>query len=181
MAFNNFLKQHSKALIFVIFFASGLCGLIYEVIWVRMLGLILGNSIYAVSLVVAAFMAGMGLGSFVAGRYSENKPNPLRIYAFLELGIGVFAVLSPLLLGLLSPVYVWIGRNLTSSPLFLNFYRFVLAFGVLLIPTIMMGATLPVLSKFLVKKQNHLGSDIAGLYGVNTLGAMLGWRPVLSL
>ncbi len=174
MTNSNFFDKNNRSIIYIIFFGSGICGLAYEVIWVRILGLTLGNSIYAVSLVVAAFMAGLGLGSFLAGRYIENKANPLRIYAFLEIGIGIFAVLSPFLLGLLSPIYVWIGRNLTSSPLFLNIYRFILAFIILMIPTILMGATLPVLSKYYIRKRNQVGTGIAWLYGVNTLGATAG-------
>jgi spermidine synthase len=160
--------------IYIIFFISGICGLAYEILWVRMLGLILGNSIYAVSLVVAAFMAGLGLGSYLAGRYIEKHPDPLRIYALLEIGIGIFALLSPLILSLLSPIYAWFGKFWISSPILLNILRFKLAFIVLLIPTILMGGTLPILSRYFIRKQNRLGGDIARLYGVNTLGAVIG-------
>jgi len=174
VADSSFFDKHSRKIIYIIFFASGICGLAYEVIWVRILGLTLGNSIYAVSLVVAAFMAGLGLGSFLAGRFIENKTDPLRIYAYLELGVGIFALCSPFLLGLLSPIYVWVGQNLIPSSLILNLFRFALAFIVLLVPTIFMGATLPVLSKYYIRKQAEIGTGIAWLYGVNTLGAMAG-------
>ncbi|HBC46624.1 MAG TPA: hypothetical protein DCZ43_06230 [candidate division Zixibacteria bacterium] len=174
VADSSIFDKYNQKIIFIIFTLSGICGLAYEVIWVRMLGLTLGNSIYAVSLVVAAFMAGLGLGSYLAGRFIENKANPLRIYAFLELGIGLFAIVSPFLLSILSIIYIWIGQNLTSSPLLINLFRFILAFTILLIPTICMGATLPVISKYYIRKQSKMGAEIAWLYGINTLGAMIG-------
>lgn len=161
-------------LVILIFFISGACGLIYETLWIKMLSLILGNSIYAISLVVATYMAGLGIGGLLAGRYIEKRRDQLRIYAILEFAIGIYAMASPFIIEFLKIAYSLAGEQLASSILLLNGYRLLLAFLVLLPPTIIMGATLPVLSKYLVRRNSELGAGIGRLYGFNTLGAMLG-------
>src|SRR5437870_874010 len=88
-----------KAVI-VLFFASGFSGLVYQVAWVRLLTPVFGVTAYAISTVIASFMGGLALGSFVAGRVIDRRRDPLRIYALLEAGIGVYALLTPLLFGL---------------------------------------------------------------------------------
>ena len=82
----------------VLFFFSGACSLVYQVVWVRMLMPVFGVSTFAVSIVLAAFMAGLALGSYWCGRVADRRGNGLRLYALLELGIGVFALVFPLLL-----------------------------------------------------------------------------------
>jgi spermidine synthase len=163
-----------KIIICVLFFTSGFAGLVYEVIWVRMLHLILGSTTYAVTLVLTAFMAGLALGSYLAGRHIDKSGRALKIYALLEAGVGLFALLSPVLLGLINPLYIQLHAGLHDSPHLLYLVRFLLAFVVLVIPTTLMGATLPVLSKLIVKKRSSLGKDIGCLYGYNTIGATLG-------
>ncbi len=163
-----------KIIICALFFASGFAGLVYEVIWVRMLHLILGSTTYAVTLVLTAFMTGLALGSYLAGRYIDTSDKALKIYALLEAGVGLFALLSPALLGLINPLYIQLHAGLHDSPHLLYLIRFLLAFVVLVIPTTLMGATLPVLSKFIVRKRASLGTDLGCLYGYNTIGATLG-------
>src|SRR4051794_14385489 len=75
--------------LYVLFFTSGISGLMYEVVWVRMLTRVLGSTVYATSTVLAAFMAGLALGSWLCGRWIDGAARPLRWYALLELGIGV--------------------------------------------------------------------------------------------
>jgi spermidine synthase len=155
-------------------FLSGISGLLYEVAWARMLHLLFGDTVLAVSTVLASFMAGLVLGSFWIGRVIDRRPRALGVYAGLEVALGLSALLFPLALGALTPVYVWLHQQLSSSfPLF-SLVRFLLAFALLCIPTALMGATLPVLSRFMVQSHATLGRNVGALYAINTAGAVLG-------
>ncbi len=167
--------RYIKPLVWLIFILSGASSLIYEVIWMRQLTLVFGSTIFATSTVLTVFMAGLALGSFYFGRkIDESSMSPLKLYALLEAGIGGFCLIWPLLLSLLSAVYVLVYRNITSEFYTLSLIRFVLTFGVLLIPSILMGGTLPVLTRFFVKRLEHLGTNIGILYALNTFGAVIG-------
>lgn len=163
-----------RSITYGLFFGSGFSGLVYEVVWVRILQTILGSTTYAVSIVLTAFMAGLAIGSFYAGRLIGKRAEALKIFGWIELGIGFFAFLSPVLLTALNPIYVWLHNEILNSFPLLNLVRFILSFAILIVPTAFMGATLPVLSKFFVKRESKLGTDIGGLYGFNTLGSMVG-------
>src|SRR5881296_189042 len=93
-----------------LFFLSGISGLIYEVAWTRMLHLLLGDTVLAVSTVLASFMGGLALGSFWSGRVVDGRSCVISLYALLEAGIGVSAILLPVALDALTPVYVWSHR-----------------------------------------------------------------------
>ena len=167
--------RYIKPIVWLIFILSGASGLIYEVIWMRQLTLIFGSTVFATSTVLTAFMAGLALGSYYFGRkIDESTQSPLRIYALLEAGIGAFCLVWPLILGALSAIYVLIHRNITSEFYTLSLIRFVLTFGVLLIPSTLMGGTLPVLTRFFVKRLEQLGTNIGILYALNTFGAVVG-------
>ena len=158
----------------LIVFLSGASALIFETLWFRLAGLSLGNSVWSVSLVLAAFMAGIAIGNAVIARRGNRLPRPLLVYALLEGAIGlagITVVLAlPLLPGLLGPA---LGA-FTDVPWLLNFLRLSFAFGVLLIPATAMGATLPVMAEALSRSEANFGSTLGSLYGWNTLGAMLG-------
>ena len=167
--------RHIKPIVWIIFIFSGASGLIYEVIWMRQLTLIFGSTVFATSTVLTAFMAGLALGSFYFGRkIDESTQSPLRIYALLEAGIGAFCLVWPLILSVLGALYVLIHRNVTSEFYTLSLIRFVLTFAVLLIPSTLMGGTLPVLTRFFVKRLEQLGTNIGVLYALNTFGAVIG-------
>ena len=167
--------RYIKPIVWLIFIFSGASGLIYEVIWMRQLTLIFGSTVFATSTVLTAFMAGLALGSYYFGRkIDESTQSPLRIYALLEAGIGAFCLVWPLILAALSALYVLIHRNITSEFYTLSLIRFVLTFGVLLIPSTLMGGTLPVLTRFFVKRLEQLGTNIGILYALNTFGAVIG-------
>ena len=167
--------RYIKPIVWLIFILSGASGLIYEVIWMRQLTLIFGSTVFATSTVLTAFMAGLALGSYYFGRkIDESTQSPLRIYALLEAGIGAFCLVWPLILAALSALYVLIHRNITSEFYTLSLIRFVLTFGVLLIPSTLMGGTLPVLTRFFVKRLEQLGTNIGILYALNTFGAVIG-------
>ena len=167
--------RYIKPIVWLIFILSGASGLIYEVIWMRQLTLIFGSTVFATSTVLTAFMAGLALGSFYFGqKIDESTQSPLRIYALLEAGIGAFCLVWPLILAVLSALYVLIHRNVTSEFYTLSLIRFVLTFGVILIPSTLMGGTLPVLTRFFVKRLEQLGTNIGILYALNTFGAVIG-------
>lgn len=162
------------SLVFLFFFFSGASGLIYEVIWTRLLLTVFGATIYAVSTVVAAFMGGLALGSYLGGRLADRIRRPLRLYGVLELVVAATALAVPWMLSSFDPVYGAVYRGGSASFFVLSLLRFALTFLVLLIPTTCMGATLPLLSRFLVRRSDALGSRIGGLYTVNTAGALVG-------
>ncbi len=167
--------RHIKPIIWLIFIFSGASGLIYQVIWMRQLTLIFGSTVFATSTVLTAFMAGLALGSFYFGRKIDTSDqSPLRIYALLEAGIGAFCLVWPLILSVLGALYVLIHRNVTSEFYTLSLIRFVLTFAVILIPSTLMGGTLPVLTRFFVKRLEQLGTNIGVLYALNTFGAVIG-------
>lgn len=148
--------------------------MIYEVVWTRLLVLIMGATTYSISTVLVAFMGGLSLGSFLAGRYIDREKNPLRIYAFLEIAIGVYCLLLPLLLDFTRPLYQFLYFHFGASFFLLSIFRFLICSILLLIPTTMMGATLPILTRHLAGNRDILGRTVARLYGINTLGAFAG-------
>ena len=155
-----------------LFLLSGACGLVYQVLWARMLIVVFGATLPAVSTVLSAFMAGLALGSFCFGRRIDRVRRPLLVFAALEAGVGLFAFLFPHL----PPATGWLAEAswTESHPTAFAAARFVLVFGLLLIPTAAMGATLPVISKSAVRSFSRLGSGVGLLYAANTLGAVAG-------
>jgi len=160
--------------VYLLFFFSGITGLVYEVIWTRMFAIAFGATAFAISTVLAAFMAGLALGSFYFGRFIDKRGNPLKIYAYLEISIGVYVIMFPFLISLLDRIYVIAYQAYPTSFLVTNIVKFLLSFIILIIPTTLMGGTLPVLSKFVVTRQERLGSSIGSLYSINTIGGAIG-------
>ncbi|TAK08492.1 hypothetical protein EPO44_02570, partial [bacterium] len=162
------------ATLFICFFLSGAAALLYEVVWMRMLIQTFGSSAYAVATVLAAFMAGLALGSYVFGRLANGAKNLLRLYGILELGVGIYGLLVPFLFKTTRGIYIPLFWLYDSSPVIFNFLLFLLSFVLLVFPTFLMGATLPVLSRFLVRSVSQIGQRVGDLYATNTLGAVLG-------
>ena len=155
----------------VAFLLSGSAGLIHEVVWTRRLGFLFGVSEMAVATVLAAFMGGLAIGSWWLG--SRPWSDGRRIYAWLEIGIGVAALVVPLALDLVEPLYGWLWRRTHLSFATFSVLRFVVAGAILLAPTIMMGATFPVLAAYARTREGGRLSP-AWLYTLNLVGAMLG-------
>jgi spermidine synthase len=155
------------------FVLSGATGLIYEVLWARMLGLVFGATTIAISAVLAAFMGGLALGSEIAGRLGARLRRPLRAYGVIEIGIGIYALAVPLLFRGIDSAYAGIWARFHPGFYGFAFSRFLLALLVLGIPTTLMGATLPVLSAALAR--SRLGStSVARFYTYNLAGAIVG-------
>src|SRR5712672_3180496 len=140
-----------EILLYLCFLASGIAGLTLEIVWSKYLSYLLGNSIYGVATVVAAFLGGLGLGALAGGRLASRTRRPLLLYARLEILVA--------LMGLLSPLAYVVARA-----------RFAILFLALLIPTIAMGATLPLLVSAFTCREGEFGSSVSRLYAVNTLG-----------
>ena len=163
-----------RFLIGVCFIFSGATGLIYEVLWARMLGLVFGATTLAVSTVLAAFMGGLALGSALAGRFAPRIKRPLSAYGWLEIGIALYAVLVPFLFRWIDNLYALIWQQFQPGFFTFSVWRFVLSCLLLLVPTTLMGATLPVLSAALLNSSTRTSNSITRLYACNLAGAILG-------
>src|SRR5215212_7859371 len=157
----------------VCFVLSGATGLIYEVLWARMLGLVFGATTLAVSTVLAAFMGGLALGSAIAGKLAQRLRKPLSTYGVMEIGIAVYALLVPFLFRWIDHLYVLIWQQLQPGYFTFSLWRFLLSGIVLLVPTTLMGATLPVLAAALVRSSRDSNS-VTRLYACNLAGAIFG-------
>ena len=156
------------------FFLSGMAGLIYEVVWARQLSLFLGITSFAHTAVITAYMAGLAAGSLYFGRKADFAASPLRVYAWLELGICLYAMMTPFLFDLLQGGYAELAGVAGIVGMQGHLARFAIAFAALLIPTFLMGGTLPLLVRGFVSSLPELGRATSRLYGINTLGAMAG-------
>ena len=166
--------RSARAVVFVLFFLSGSVALIYEVVWLRMLILIFGSTQFAVGTILTAFMGGLALGSFLFGRMIDRRGAPLRVYGLLELGIGLYALIVPLLFSALIPIYKAIWVSFAPDFFVFSLLRFGFVLVVLILPTTLMGGTLPVLSKFVARREEAIGLSVGSLYAVNTFGAVAG-------
>lgn len=148
----------------LLFLLSGAAGLVYQIVWERLLELYFGVTMVSVTLIVSAYMAGLGIGSLLGGRLAQDLKSTLFSYGLLEIGIALFGVISPRLI-------VWVGQATAGVSYFLVF---LISFAVLLIPTTLMGMTLPLLTQSFVDRVENSGQVIGLLYGINTLGAAFG-------
>ncbi len=161
---------------FALFFASGVAGLVYQVVWLRQLTLLFGATAYASSAVLSTFMGGLALGSYWAGRRADRWLDPpLRTYGKLELGIAAYAAAIPFLLDRLTPLIetAWrLGADRHFA--LLGLVKFIAIAIVILPATTLMGATLPVLARVAASTTRTVGAGVGALYAVNTFGAVVG-------
>lgn len=161
-------------IIYFLFFTSGITALVYEIVWTRMLTLVFGHTVFSVSVVLAAFMAGLGFGSYVWGVTIDKTPKPLMVYGIIEILIAVSCAVMSLIFANFSPFYSWMHQWLPESTALLNLMKAALAFLLMFIPTMLMGATLPIVSRYFVTDDRKLGTQVGFLYALNTLGAAVG-------
>lgn len=162
------------AVVLVLFLVTGACGLVYQQLWLRELSLTFGVTVQAVSTVLAAFFGGLALGGWWAGRLSRRTERPILWYGVFEVASGALAIVTPLLLSLAGAIYVWFAGSVTDSLGVLTMVRFVLTFGVLLVPATLMGASMPLIVSSSLLRSGPLGSRVSALYAVNTGGAVIG-------
>lgn len=160
--------------IYLLFFLSGAAALVYQVVWVRSLTLVFGGSHHAVTAVLVVFMGGLAVGGYAVGRMVDRVPRPLRLYGLLELGIAASALAFVGLMAVYPSVYGALARGRDDQALHLLAVRVLFSVVALIVPTTLMGATLPVLSRFAAAEPDTLGRSLPFLYGLNTLGAVLG-------
>ncbi len=164
-------------LILVCFFLSGFTGLIYEVLWTRMIVKIIGGAPFAISIILTIFMGGLGLGSYLAGRVVDRVKQPeelVRLYGYLELMVGAYGLVLPGLMALFRPLFAAMYNGVFEYGMIYNLLTFAGCALLLILPVTFMGATLPVLSRFYVSRLGHLGTHTGRLYGLNTIGAGFG-------
>lgn len=160
------------------FVLSGFAALLYQTAWMRQFSLVFGTSELAIAAVLAAYMGGLALGAAVAARYVHRIRRPILFYGLLEAGIAISALAVPWLLSLLSAVYIAIfggqPEPVDASGLGQSFFYMGSAFVVLAIPTSFMGATLPLLTKYVVQSDDQVGPRVGLIYAMNTVGAVAG-------
>jgi spermidine synthase len=166
--------QKEKPIILLLFFFSGLAALIYQIIWLRSLSTIFGSTVYATTTVLSSFMGGLALGSYIFGKAADTNRRPLRLYGILEIGIGVFALAFPVLMGVYDDVYPYLQQKTALSFYGLSLVRFLVVSSVLIVPTTMMGGTFPIINRYYIRNYSHLTSNVSLLYGLNTFGAVTG-------
>ena len=168
----GFFASASDLWVPVIFVASGAAGLIYQVVWTQDLVLIFGDTTLAIVTTVTAFLAGLGIGALVGAAVASRLRRALAVYGLLEIIVGCLALLMPLAFDVIATLFR--SAYLSLSPVQVELIRFGLAFLALTPVTLLMGMSLPVLTRHLVRQNPDVGGRIARLYGLNTLGAVLG-------
>lgn len=167
-------QRSSRWTLYFLILLSGAAGLIYEVVWARQLTLFIGNTAIANATVLTAFMAGLALGSLVLGRKADAIAKPLRLYALLEIMIGCYGATTPWLFQILQTGYADIAGVAGVTGAYSHLPRFVIATVAMLIPTFLMGGTLPLLVKHFTRQLAQAQSVTSHIYGINTLGATIG-------
>ncbi len=160
-------------IIYLLVFLSGLSALIYQILWMKQLGLLFGNTSHAAGVTLAAFFAGLAVGSWFWGRRSTQGRNPMRIYAGLELGIAITALLYFVVIKGYHFIYPEVFESVHSG-VWLLLIKFLLALVLIFPPAFCMGGTIPVVGQYVIRNASRFGSTSALLYGINTLGATLG-------
>ena len=158
------MKKRTTAWLMLVFLASGFAALLYQVVWQRSLFAIYGINIESVTVVVTAFMLGLGFGSFAGGAVSKSPDRPaLLLFGLVELGIGAFGLVS-------LPLFHGVGRFTLDLP---PVATAIVTLLLVLVPTMLMGGTLPLLVAYSVRKNGNVGRSVGQLYFVNTLGSAL--------
>jgi len=155
------------------FFVSGALGLVHEVTWARMFYPVFGMNLYALTVVLATFMGGLGLGSAVLGKWADRFRRPLRLFALVEMGIGGCALCVPPLTHLF-PAVIAAATPLGTPGLLVHLLRLAGVASLILLPCFLMGGTFPAFSKGYVREEGRVGRDLAVLYAINTLGGAAG-------
>lgn len=154
--------------------ASGAVALVYEVVWARLLGLVMGHTAYALSAILTSFLGGLAFGAWLAGRWTSRHAVSLRHYAAVEAAVGVLGGLMPWLIEACEPLFGVAYRALGGHPIAYNLVQFAVCGVVLLVPAVLMGTTLPLVTAVLVRAGDSVGVQGGRLYAVNTIGGALG-------
>jgi spermidine synthase len=160
--------------IYVLFLLSGTAGLVYQVVWSRLLHEVFGVTVHAVAVVLATFLGGLALGGAFWGRLADRVARPLRLYGWLEVGVGLTGLAGTWIVRLLDPLHAAAAGRFAVDSAALFFVRLLLAAAVVLPPTFLMGGTLPVIVRVFVDRMQRVGREIGLLYALNACGAVAG-------
>jgi len=161
-------------LLYLCFFLSGIAGLIYQVVWSRYLTLFLGGTGQAQVIILGTFMGGLALGAWLFGRRADATARPLRLYALLEMGIGACGLVYPALFEPIRGLFIALAQGLGLGTGGVTFAGLVICALTILVPTTLMGGTLPVLARYMIDSESRIGHHIARLYYLNSFGAVFG-------
>jgi spermidine synthase len=168
------MPQSFRIVLLGLFLCSGATALVYEVVWSKFLSQMLGSTVYAQTVVLAVFMGGLALGNRLAGKRADSFKHPVRIYGILEIGIGIYGCLFPQSFVLADSLFVGIGSRVLEHGWLLLMLKALFSAALLLLPTVLMGATLPLLASWLRRHYREAGRQSALFYSINTLGAVIG-------
>lgn len=168
--------KHRLVFVILLFVFSGLASLIYQVVWFKQLSYFLGNTTYSQSVVLATFMGGLALGAWFWGKKSDKFSNNLRLFALLEIVLALYCFFYNPIFNFVEGQFIGIVKelNLASDSSSVLLMKLIVSSLTMLFPTFLMGGTLPVLVRFLNNQSNFVGTNVAVLYFVNSLGAVLG-------
>jgi len=164
----------NKKLLLIIFGLTGMTALIYEIIWIRPLSLVFGTTIYAVSTIIASFILGLAIGSWIAGRYTDRLKNPLRYFAFTQLGVGFYGILLLPIFGALPEVYLGLYHATFPNQALFMFTQILMSIAMISIPATLMGTTLPLMMRTYSEEFTTVGKDVGRLDASNSFGAVIG-------
>lgn len=177
-----------SAIVALCFFFSGLAGLVYQIVWTRYLALFLGHTSYSILAVLTAFMGGLALGNAWLGARADRSRAPLALYGVLEIGIAIYAVLFPVIYEFAHGIFVRLAQNVPAGETSALALKFLMSLLTIVVPAILMGATFPVMTRFVTLSLAELRSRVAGLYSLNSAGAVAGcfvaafwWIPQVGL
>lgn len=168
---NNLL---TRTFLLFFFFLTGVTGLVYELLWTRMLILVFGSTQFAITTVLTTFMIGLALGSLIFGRISDKYPYPLLLFGIIECAIGIYCFLTLPVFDSIKDIYLYLYKGVDLQYSSFSAAQFLLSSLGIIIPATLMGGTLPVLVKYFANSDKRVGHDVGILYSVNTLGAVLG-------
>jgi spermidine synthase len=156
-----------------LFFSSGLVSLVYEITWARQLQNIFGSATFSISVILASFFGGMAIGSRAVAGWGQNR-DPIALYGVMEIAVGIYTLLFPVFLKLAGHAHVSTAAAFYTMPFVDGFFKVVISFLVFLVPCTLMGATLPLLSRYTGRQDLFTGKSVGLLYGMNTFGAVAG-------
>jgi len=148
--------------------------LIYEIIWIRPLSLVFGTTIYAVSTIIASFILGLAVGSWLAGRYTDRLRDPLRYFAFVQLGVGFYGILLLPIFGALPEIYLGVYHATFPNQALFMFTQILMSIAMISIPATLMGTTLPLMMRTYSEEFTTIGKDVGKLDASNSFGAVVG-------
>jgi spermidine synthase len=169
-------KENFRTIIYLFFVLSGMTGLIFQITWFKYLSLFLGNTTYAQVIVLATFLGGLAIGNYFFGKRSEQIENHLTTYGLIELLIGVYCLFFPQLSYFYEKLFLlFVNEKLFEKSIIIYLsIKFLISIISLILPTILMGGTLPILTKYFTEKIENIRKENASLYFLNSFGAVAG-------